>query len=169
MKNIKELNKDLEKMRQKAISNLIKAQSEAGDIILEDVKQRAPAKAGRYYDSIKKSNTEKKDNQIHTKIYTDLKSNDGYFIGRMIENGTGIYALEEHIGRTKIFKESEYQYWYVPADKVERPIGKLIIHNGKQYYVARTQRPKPHFKPALESNIHNYGQKIKEAIREAFL
>ena len=87
--------------------------------------------------------------------------------GRMIENGTGIYALEPHIGHTKTFFESQYQYWYVPASEVDRPIGKVVLIDGVEFYVAKAQKPKPHWKPALDENIQTYKENISQAIKEA--
>ena len=111
---------------------------------------------GKYVNSIQKGETEYKNGAIRTEIYTDLKSKDGYLIGRMIENGTGIYALEPHIGHTKTFHVSGYQYWYVPADEVDRPIGKTILIDGVEFYIAKAQKPKPHWKPVLEEDMELY-------------
>ena len=167
MKDISELGKDIENFAKRLQQNLVKAQSETADIMKKSVQDKSPGKGGEYYDSIKRSKTENKNGVIKTEIYTDLKSNDGYFVGRMIENGTGIYALEPHIGHTKTFFESQYQYWYVPADEVTRPIGRLIEINGEQFYIAKAQRPKPHWKPAFDENIQEYRDKVKKAIQEA--
>lgn len=84
----------------------------------------------------------------------------------MIENGTGVYALEPHIGHTKTFFESQYQYWYVPAEEVDRPIGRLVEINGQEFYIAKAQRPKPHWKPALEENIELYKENVRKAVKE---
>ena len=166
MKNIDDLISDLSKLSTKVQKRLVEAQQETAQKIKEDVLDNAPSKTGKYANSIKVSETEVKDGNITTAIYTDLKSEDGYFIGRMIENGTGIYALEPHIGHTKTFFDSQYQYWYVPADKVERPIGRLIEIQGTEFYIVKAQRPKPHFKPALENNKELYKSNIKKAMEE---
>lgn len=166
MKNMNDFVRDLSKLSNKVQKKLIEAQQETAQKIKEDVLNNAPSKKGKYANSIKVSETQIKDNKIITAIYTDLKSEDGYFIGRMIENGTGIYALEQHIGHTKTFFDSQYQYWYVPADKVDRPIGRLIEIDGIEFYVAKAQMPKPHFKPALESNKELYKANIRKAMEE---
>jgi len=167
MKNIKRLNVDLDKFSKRLIHNLKQAQSETADKIKEDVVKNSGISSGEYIESIKKSPTKVNTDTITTEIYTDLKSKDGYFIGRMIENGTGIYALEPHIGHTKTFYDSGYKYWYVPADDVKRPIGREIEINGIKFYIAKAQRPKPHWKPALEQNTDLYKQKIHQALEEA--
>lgn len=167
MKMITQFNIDFTKKMQKLEKRLIQAQKNTAKQIKEDVLNYAPSKSGEYAKSIKVSDTEIKNGVIHTDIYTDLKSTDGYFIGRMIENGTGIYALEPHIGKSKTFIESGFQYWYVPVDKVKRPIGKTIIIDGNEFYIAYAQPPKPHFKPALYENIRTNRENIKKAIKEA--
>ena len=144
----------------------MKAQEKTAQKIKEDVINNLNVAKGKYVNSIKKGETTKENGIIKTQIYTDLVSNDGYNVGRMIENGTGIYALEPHIGHTKTFFESQYRYWYVPASEVDRPIGKLILVDGVEFYVAKAQRPKPHWKPALDMNIETYKENVREAIRE---
>lgn len=167
MKNIKELGKDLDSFQKRLEEKLIKAQRESAEQIQKDVKKHLGHSSGKYADSIKVGETKKEDGVIKTSIYTDLKSKDGYFIGRMIENGTGTYALEPHIGHTNTFKMSGYQYWYVPVEEVERPIGKVILIDGVEFYVAKAQKPKPHWKPALEEDIEMYKKNIAQAIKEA--
>lgn len=167
MKKINELSKDLGSFQKRLEEKLIKAQRESAEQIQKDVIKHLGHSSGKYVDSIQVSDTENKDGVISTNIYTDLKSKDGYFIGRMIENGTGIYALEPHIGHTNTFKMSGYQYWYVPADEIDRPIGKVILIDGVEFYVAKAQKPKPHWKPALEEDIEMYKRNIAQAVKEA--
>lgn len=167
MKNIQELSIDLSKFSKKLEDRLIKAQEKTAKKIKEDVIKNLNVSGGKYANSIQTSDTKYEQGTIKTEIFTDLKSKDGYVIGRMIENGTGIYALEPHIGHTKTFFESQYQYWYVPASEVDRPIGKLVLIEGVEFYVAKAQKPKPHWKPALDENIEIYKENIRQAIKEA--
>lgn len=167
MKKINEFGKDLSKFEQRLIKRLIKAQEETAEQMKRDVIEKLGFSSGKYVNSIQKGETEYKNNRITTEIFTDLKSKDGYLIGRMIENGTGIYALEPHIGHTKTFHVSGYQYWYVPADEVDRPIGKAILIDGVEFYIAKAQKPKPHWKPVLEEDMELYRLNISEAIKEA--
>lgn len=169
MKNIERLNVDISNFSNKVIENLINAQKETAMQIWKDVKSLAPSQTGKYAESIKVSDTELKNDVISTHIYTDLQSEDGYYIGRMIEYGTGIYALQPHIGHTKTFILSKYQFWYVPATSVDRPIGKKIIIDGKEFYVAKPQVAKPHFLPSLYKNISLYHENITKAVKEAKL
>lgn len=167
MKKINEFGKDLSKFEQRLIRSLMKAQDETAEQMKKDVKEKLGFSSGKYIDSIQKGETEYKNDSIKTEIFTDLKSKDGYLIGRMIENGTGIYALEPHIGHTKTFHVSGYQYWYVPADEVNRPIGKAILIDGVEFYIAKAQKPKPHWKPVLEEDMELYRVNISKAIKEA--
>lgn len=167
MKAIAQLGMDLDKFSKKVYKNLIQAQKETAEKIQEDAKRYSPKPDGEYASSIKISETEQVGQTIKTSIYTDMKSEDGHFIGRMIENGTGIYALEPHIGKTKTFFESGYRYWYVPTTKVKRPLGQKITINGIDFYVVKAQKPKPHFKPALNNNIQLYKDNIVQAIRRS--
>ena len=168
MKNINDLSKDIDGLYKKIISSLMKTQQEVARKMWESVVENAPTKSGEYVSSIQVSNTEFKDDTISTKIFTDLKSEDGYLIGRMIENGTGIYALEPHIGKTKTFIQSGYNYWYVPAKSVKEPIGQKIIIKGEEFYIAKAQPSKPHFKPAFDTIKPIYREKIKKTIEEVF-
>ena len=167
MKNINQFSKDLSKFEKRLKEKLIKAQKETAEQMKEHVIEKTGLNSGKYINSIKTGETEQNNGVIRTEIYTDLKSKDGYLIGRMIENGTGIYALEPHIGHTKTFFESEYKYWYVPADEVDRPIGKVVLINGVEFYIAKAQKPKPHWKPVLEEDIELYKLNISKAIKEA--
>ena len=167
MKNVKNLSTDLDKFVQKLERNLMKAQSDTAEKIQEDAKKNMGVSGGKYVESIKKGDTKKEKSKITTEVYTDLKSKDGYLIGRMIEHGTGIYALEPHIGHTKTFFESGFQYWYVPANEVDRPLGKTIVIDGIEFYIAKAQKPKPHWKPALDMNINLYKENIRKAVKES--
>lgn len=169
MKSIFEASSDIEDFSNKLIQKLINAQKDTAKRIFEDVKSGAPVTTGDYLNSIQVSETTFKDGIIKTKVYTDLTSetDKNIFIGRMIENGNGIYALEPHIGKTKTFIESGYRYWYVPVTSVKRAIGQIINIGGKEFYVAYAQPAKPHWIPALNKNIGLRYDNIKKAIREA--
>lgn len=167
MKNISQFSKDISDFEKRLKEKLIKAQKETAEQMKNHVIEKAGFRSGKYIESIQTGETECNDEKIKTEIYTDFKSKDGYFIGRMIENGTGIYALEPHIGHTKTFKESGYQYWYVPTNEVDRPIGEVILINGVEFYIAKAQKPKPHWRPVLEEDMELYKSNISKAIKEA--
>lgn len=166
MKTLDSLKKDLLLFSDKLESRLIEAQRKTAEQICKDAKSLAPSNTGEYVSSIKVSETTKEGNTIKTSIYTDLTSQDDntIVIGRMIEHGTGIYALEPHIGHTKTFKESGYRYWYVPATSVKRAIGRIVVINGKEFYIAHPQPARPHFQPALNMNRENYKKNLRKAV-----
>lgn len=51
--------------------------------------------------------------------------------------GTGQYAEQNHIGKTRHFIESGYTEWYIPVNKVGRSLNYPIVTiNNNQFYVA---------------------------------
>lgn len=61
--------------------------------------------------------------------------------------GTGQYAEQEHIGKTKHFIESGYTEWYIPINKVGRTLNYPIVTiSGKQFYVAVRSKSKSFFR-----------------------
>lgn len=61
--------------------------------------------------------------------------------------GTGQFAEQEHIGKTKHFIESGYTEWYIPVSKVERTLNYPIVTiSGKQFYVAVRSKSKSLFR-----------------------
>lgn len=165
MKSILSLSKSLAKWDKELEVKLINIQKECAKNLYEDVLRLAPSKKGEYASSIKVSETLVTKNTIKTSIYTDLLS-ENHPVGRMIEYGTGIYALQPHIGHTKTFIDSGYQYWYVPVKSVNRVIGKKIIINGNEFYIAYAQPAKPHFHPALLMNKNSYKEKIRKVVKQ---
>lgn len=166
MKTLANLTEDFNVFSKSLMKRLVTAQRNTANKICEDVKVLAPRQTGEYVNSIKVSETVIENGVIKTSVYTDLTSNDdpSIVIGRMIEQGTGIYALEPHIGHTKTFIESGYRYWFVPATSVKRPIGQLININGTDFYIAKPQRARPHFLPALQSNRKYYKDQVGKAV-----
>lgn len=60
--------------------------------------------------------------------------------------GTGQYAEQNHVGKTKHFIESGYTEWYIPLNKVERALSYPIVTiSGKQFYVAVRSQSKSFF------------------------
>lgn len=61
--------------------------------------------------------------------------------------GTGQFAEQDHIGKTKHFIESGYMEWYIPVNKVGRTLNYSIVTiNGKQFYVAVRSKGKSFFR-----------------------
>ncbi len=86
--------------------------------------------------------------------------------------GTGSYAEMDHIGKSKHFKETGYTEWYIPKNKVLRPLSYPVkIINGKEFYVATGAKPNHFMSDAefktREENIEIVKAKINELFEEA--
>lgn len=85
--------------------------------------------------------------------------------------GTGEYAEQNHIGKTKHFIESGYTEWYIPVNKISRSLNYPIVTiNNNQFYVAVGSKANNFLGDAeFESrneNIEIVGQKLKEMIEQ---
>lgn len=85
--------------------------------------------------------------------------------------GTGEYAEQEHIGKTKHFIESGYTEWYIPINKVGRSLNYPIVTiNNQQFYVAVGSKAN-HFMGDAEfesrnENIEITKQKLEEMLKQ---
>ena len=84
----------------------------------------------------------------------------------------GIYAQQPHIGKTKHFLESNYEEWFIPVSKVEKPLHYPIITiQGQQFYLAHSVPAKPFMRPAgfetKEQNIDIIKNKLNEILEQA--
>lgn len=83
--------------------------------------------------------------------------------------GTGQYAEQDHIGKTKHFIESGYTEWYIPVNKVGRSLSYPIVTiNGKQFYVAVGSKAN-HFLSDAEFKSRNENEEIAEKKINAML
>lgn len=74
--------------------------------------------------------------------------------------GTGEYAEQEHIGKSKHFIESGYTEWYIPVHKVGRTLSyPIIIIKGQQFYVAVGEKAN-HFLTDAEFECRNENKDI---------
>ncbi len=108
-------------------------------------------------------------NRVEGRVYTD-KIAMPY---AMFEHfGTGRYAEMEHIGTSKHFIESGFTEWFIPANKVQRPLQYPIVTiNDMQFYVAHGAKAN-HFMTDAEfqsrkENIEIAKNKIHEILKEA--
>lgn len=157
-KKIQDLDKDIASVSKRLENALIRAVDTTGKTLLENVKSKAPVKTGEYISSIQKSNVEINEGYAKVSVYTDMKTEDGYLIGRIIEHGTGLYATEPHIGHTKTFKESGYSYWFIPPEKSKTG----------DWVTCYSQIARPHFQPALDTIEEPLKENLRNAIKEAF-
>lgn len=55
--------------------------------------------------------------------------------------GTGQYAEQDHVGKTKHFIESGYTEWFIPVSKVDRALNYPIVTiNDVQFYISHGVR-----------------------------
>lgn len=85
--------------------------------------------------------------------------------------GTGQYAEMEHVGTTKHFIESGYTEWFIPVNKVEKPLGFPVVEiQGMQFYIAHGQEPNHFLQDAefqtRDYNIETMEKHIYEMLRE---
>lgn len=168
MKDINKLSIDLYKVLGKITDKVLETHEESVNKVYKDVLNNAPTGFGDYVSSIKRYPSEITKHKVISIIGTDIKTEDGYFLGRIIENGTGTYALEPHIGHTKTFIESGYRMWYIPVVKAKYVRGGLqkINIGNQQFYVGKPEPPHPHFRNTLEKNKLIYKNNIINAIKE---
>ena len=85
--------------------------------------------------------------------------------------GTGQWAEQEHIGKTKHFIESGYTEWYIPVNKVEKGLNYPIVTiNNQQFYVAIGSKGN-HFLEDAEfksrnENVEIIKKKLDEMLKE---
>lgn len=85
--------------------------------------------------------------------------------------GTGEFAEEEHIGKSKHFIESGYTEWYIPVNKIDRILNYPIkMINGKQFYIAHGTKANRFLDEAefktRNDNIDTIEEKIKKMFEE---
>lgn len=111
--------------------------------------------------------------KVKSRVYADPNKfmNNGQSYLWFEYFGTGEYAEQNHIGKTKHFLESGYTEWYIPKNKVERKLNyPIIIINGTEFYVARGAKSN-HFLQDAEFETRNQNKEIvikyiKEILRE---
>ena len=83
--------------------------------------------------------------------------------------GTGQYAEQDHIGKTKHFIESGYTEWFIPVNKVGRTLNYPIVTIGNsQFYVAVGSRAN-HFISDAEFESRNENEEIAKKKLNEFL
>jgi len=113
-KNIQKISEGLSKILPEALEDVLK-NMKGYAVRLE----KGHNEEGILYELVDTSN-----NEIKGRLYTD-KVKMPY---AMFEHfGTGQYAEMEHIGQTKHFIESGFTEWFIPVNKVPRPLHYPII------------------------------------------
>lgn len=83
--------------------------------------------------------------------------------------GTGEFAEQDHIGKTKHFIESGFAEWFIPVNKVDRALSYPIkTINGQQFYVA-TGAKSNHFLEDSEFETRNQNRETVKNIIDNML
>lgn len=106
--------------------------------------------------------------EIKGRVYTDIET---FPHSWFLEYGTGIWAEQPHIGTSKTFIESGFEYWFIPVNKVERPLHYPIITiKGSQFYLAHGVQSQPFMRPAeferRDQNIDEVQKEIYKMLKE---
>lgn len=83
-----------------------------------------------------------------------------------LEFGTGTEAELPHIGKTKTFIASGYQYWFLPVEKVDRQFSpeRIVVIDGQQFYLMFATKPYPFMRPASFSSRQENTELVNERI-----
>lgn len=152
MKDINRLSVDILNFGNRAIDNIVKAQSDTAYVIQQDAKNLAPENTGAYKESIELGETQVNNGVISTSVYTDATvttlSGTSYNLGRLLEEGTRPHEIRA--------TNAQALHFTIMGNDV---FVKSVFHPG---IVAQ-----PHFLPALNMNRALYYDNIRKAIKEA--
>lgn len=82
--------------------------------------------------------------------------------------GTGTFAEQDHIGKTKHFLESGYTEWYIPVSKVGRSLNYPIVTiSNTQFYIA-TGSKSNHFLQDAEFKTRQENKEIVQKKLQEF-
>lgn len=106
--------------------------------------------------------------EIKGRVYTDTNT---FPHSWFLEYGTGIWAEQPHIGTSKTFIESGFEYWFIPVNKVERTLHYPIINiKGSEFYLAHGMQSQPFMRPAgferIDSNTEEVEKQIYKMLEE---
>lgn len=101
--------------------------------------------------------------EVIGRVYTDSEL---FSHASFLEYGTGTKAELEHIGKTKTFIQSGYQYWFLPIDAVDRPLKNQTINiGGEIFYIMFATKPYPFMRPTAFSTRKDNVEILKKAIQ----
>lgn len=152
MKDINRLSVDILNFGNRAIDNIVKAQSNTAYVIQQDAKNLAPENTGAYKESIELGETQINNGVITTSVYTDATvttlSGTSYNLGRLLEEGTRPHEIRA--------TNAQALHFTIMGNDV---FVKSVLHPGT---IAQ-----PHFLPALNMNRALYVENIRKAVKEA--
>lgn len=139
----------------KNINTIIQKLSQTSKIITEDILKNIQGYAVKLEKSHKEDGIivemiDMSTKEVKGRVYADpskFMTENGQSYLWFEYFGTGQWAEQEHIGKTKHFIESGYTEWYIPISKVGRTLNYPIVTiSGKQFYVAVRSKSKPFFR-----------------------
>lgn len=152
MKSIDRLSVEILNFGNRAIDNIVKAQSDTAYVIQQDAKNLAPENTGAYKESIELGETQVNNGVITTSVYTDATvttlSGTSYNLGRLLEEGTRPHEIRA--------TNAQALHFTIMGNDV---FVKSVLHPGT---IAQ-----PHFLPALNMNRALYLDNIRKAVKEA--
>lgn len=157
MKDITELSLFFKNIDKALIPQLQEAQRETAKQIESDVKASAPVGKGEYQNSISVKKTETTENEIKTRITSDLivgpakSTGKSYLLGSLLENGTSNHAIPNAFDWGRIYGYDSEQY------------RRTLDPNWHPGFVAM-----PHWVPALDKNKKLYADNIGKALDGVF-
>ena len=134
----------LEKKINKIVRELPQTVSESIEDVLKEMQTVAiRLENGGNSDGILCELIDMSKNEVKGRVYADpnkfISNGKSYLWFEYF--GTGNWAEQEHIGKTKHFIETGYTEWYIPVAKVDRPLNYPIVTiNNVNFYVAQGAR-----------------------------
>ena len=162
-------NKDNLKSFEKKMETLIKKLPETAKVGVEDSLKNTQEKALKN----KRGNKDEKlipieildfdKGEVVGRVYTDKNL---FSFAPFMEFGTGTEAELPHIGKTKTFIASGYRFWYLPVEKVDKQFSpeRIVVINGKQFYIMFATKPYPFMRPASFSSRKENANLLNERI-----
>lgn len=162
-------NKDNLKSFEKKMETLIKKLPETAKLGVNDALKNTQEKALKN----KRGNKDEKlipieildfdKGKVVGRVYTDK---DLFSFASFLEYGTGTKAELPHIGKTKTFIASGYQYWLLPVEKVDRQFSpqRIVVIGEQQFYLMFATKPYPFMRPASFSSRQENADLLNERI-----
>ncbi len=158
----------------KKINDIIKKLPKTTEDILKNIRGYAiKLEKGNNSEGILVEMIDMSNKQVKGRIYADPSKfmSNGVSYLWFEYFGTGQYAEQQHIGKTKHFIESGYTEWFIPVNKVERKLNYPIVTlKGMQFYIARGAKANHFISDAefksREENIDITKKKLELMLKE---
>lgn len=165
IKNINKLDNKLQTISNKLAESVMEGVKKASE---NTCKYAIRLRRGNKNDGIEVEMFDIESGKIKSRIHTNQET----FPYSWFEHyGTGRYAELPHIGTTKHFLESGYEQWFIPFEKVDRPLNYPIIEiQGSKFYLAHGVKPNPFLQKAeferRFDNLEDIQKEIQKMLKE---